>query len=1140
MRPTSGQVSMLADMHTKTITPTPRPLLGSWVARLGALVGAAILSFTSSPARASIAYGSINNFDTVNDTGVEAHGFEIELEDTHSTDISYTFDWNHYGTPVISEDNSVPGHPRVSIRWMSGKKPDGTWAAYTAIPSGPIAPTDGHMFTDPSVNFGGEHFGTGYMNTPSVIRYHWLIDNGAGALVAGPAVQVATPVFVYNPPVAAAPAQVQAAIVPPAPAVPDPREFGTAVWVKEIRTTTHNPEKVALRDLVSEDPGRPDRKNWRNGEPDEVEVEWQILQTDHNSGNGGANGELQGAPEDLNNGNEVVTRRYEFFKYIGPIDAETGEAMADSVGPDGIHGKGTKSINGVDVDLSTIEVVGDYTGAQMSAVDVDAKVGLIDHVQGAELFVDYPGRTVVVSGASPFTATISGVLPAGMDLDPVTGVLSGLPTEVGTFTFTVEASDATTASISKTYTLNVVDAAPVIAQATIDTSASPVGSGVTTGDGVYDIGTAITATAQALPGYKFLNWTDHGVIVSTSLSYPLTVDLNHSLVANFVPSSDFIISTSADPIDGGVTEGDGSYAKDVNVTVLATANPGYTFVSWSENGAQVSNSASYTFAAAAHRKLVATFALSYQITTVADPVDAGSTSGDGAFISGSPVTVTAKANSGYVFVEWLENGVSVSNTADYQLIADTDHALVASFAVAPPATPVNSSPVAGAMNQSINPTLTATAFSSTVAGATHAGSQWIVLRDTDGSTVFDSGLDLTHLTSITVPTALATGTSYSWQVSYQDSNGNWSAFSTATSFKTAQPSVTSFTAFKGTYVGLIESDSLGLRGAATVTVTAKGAITSSFTLAGVTTRATGSFSQGGTFTTSLIRPVLPALSVSLALDTVGGSDQITGTISDGTASATVTLNRNLFTRANPVPASVVGTYTLLLPSDPDHTEVTAPQGSGYGRLTVGLTGTVSLSGMLGDGTAFSRSTTLSKGATAPIYTSLFKGTGAVSGWLSFRDTPQESDLDGTLLYEKTAVAAPTARTVYPAGFVIETAVVGSHFTAPAAGTAIVALPSGANNASVWFGSQNLVTPMPVQFVTVDSSNKAITSLKGFTVKFNLKNGGFSGSFIPPGQKRALSFSGIVFQKGDAAGYGKAAGLFTSLLQTASVSLIPAP
>jgi hypothetical protein len=177
-------------------------------------VGSLLLGVTS--ARAGVAYGTINNFDTVNDTGVTCHGFEIEMDDIHSTDITYTYSWNHYGTPKISEDNTDPLHPKVRVRYESAKNPDGTWAAYTAIPSGPIAPTQGHQFTDPSVNFGGEHFGAGYRGTPSSVSHHWLIDNGS-VLVLGPAVNIATPTFTYNPPAAAVPAQVQAAIVPPPP-----------------------------------------------------------------------------------------------------------------------------------------------------------------------------------------------------------------------------------------------------------------------------------------------------------------------------------------------------------------------------------------------------------------------------------------------------------------------------------------------------------------------------------------------------------------------------------------------------------------------------------------------------------------------------------------------------------------------------------------------------------------------------------------------------------------------------------------------------------------------------------------------------------------------------------------------------------
>ena len=368
---------------------------------------AALCAFTllADQSRASIAYGSINNFDTVNDTGHECHGFEIEIEDCHSTDITYTYDYNHYGTSHITEDNSIVGHPKTRIRWESKKNPDGTWATRTIIPTGPIAATNGHLFTNPSVNFGGEHFGVGYRVPATAVLYNWLIDDGAGNLVHGGAVQVSTPTFTYYPPVIfgnLAPPQVQAVIAPPPPPVPEPLEFGKAVWVKEIRTRSHNNHEVKLRDLLSDDPADPNAKNWRNGEPDEVEVDWQVLQKDYNKADGGNNNQVAAAAEDLPGGDEVVTRRYEFYKYTGPIDTVTGEAMGDTVAADEVHGVGIKIINGVEVNLATVEVVGDFTGSQMAALDVDAPVGLIDHVSEGKVNQPYAARTLVVEGALPF------------------------------------------------------------------------------------------------------------------------------------------------------------------------------------------------------------------------------------------------------------------------------------------------------------------------------------------------------------------------------------------------------------------------------------------------------------------------------------------------------------------------------------------------------------------------------------------------------------------------------------------------------------------------------------------------------------------------------------------------------------------
>ena len=428
--------------------------------KLAAFLAACALASKLGTAHASIAYGDINNFDTVNDTGGPCHGFEIEIDDVHSKDITYTYDWNHYGTPKITEDNTDPLHPKVFVRYASAKNPGGTWAAYTAVPAVPLLPTDGHMCTNPGINAGCEHFGVGYYGVPSAIKYNWLVDDGTGNLIHGPAVNIATPAFVFYPPVGGGPAQVQAAIVPP-PA-PPVLEFGPATWVKEIKTSSHTNNPVDIKDLVSNDPNAPAAKNWQNGEPDEVEVEWQILQTEFAVANGGANGELQGAAEDLPHGDEVITRRYEFFKYTGPLDTQSGEALCDTVAADGIHGVGIKVINGVTYDFSTIVIVGDYIGAQMAAFDAAAPLGLIDHLQDGDLNQPYVDRTVVVGGNSPYLASISsGSLPTGMTFDQVTGVVSGTPTESGIFSITIDAVDADNVVVTKAYSLTIF--APVVA-----------------------------------------------------------------------------------------------------------------------------------------------------------------------------------------------------------------------------------------------------------------------------------------------------------------------------------------------------------------------------------------------------------------------------------------------------------------------------------------------------------------------------------------------------------------------------------------------------------------------------------------------------------------------------------------------------
>ena len=70
---------------------------------------------------------------------------------------------------------------------------------------------------------------------------------------------------------------------------------------------------------------------------------------------------------------------------------------------------------------------------------------------------------------------------------------------------------------------------------------------------------------------------------------------------------DFIVSVSANPTYGGTINGGGTYQQGQSCTVTATANSGYTFTNWTENGNTVSTEASYTFTVNSDRDLVANF-----------------------------------------------------------------------------------------------------------------------------------------------------------------------------------------------------------------------------------------------------------------------------------------------------------------------------------------------------------------------------------------------------------------------------------------------------------------------------------------------------------------------------------------------------
>ena len=145
-------------------------------------------------------------------------------------------------------------------------------------------------------------------------------------------------------------------------------------------------------------------------------------------------------------------------------------------------------------------------------------------------------------------------------------------------------------------------------------------------------------------------------------------------------SDDYSITVSANPSDGGIVAGGGTYQQGQSCTVTAMANEGYTFINWTENGVEVSAESSYTFTVTGDRTLVANFdTLMVEISATVDPEEAASVNGAGTYPYGETVTLTLERNEDWAFVNWTEDGEVVSEEMTYTFVATESRDLVAHF-----------------------------------------------------------------------------------------------------------------------------------------------------------------------------------------------------------------------------------------------------------------------------------------------------------------------------------------------------------------------------------------------------------------------------------------------------------------------------
>jgi hypothetical protein len=321
-----------------------------------------IFCLATGSAHAVTYFGALSNFDVVNNSTQPCNGFEIELEGMTSKDVTYTFDYQSYGHPRLIDSVDANKKPVVKIRYESKyDKVKHVFLNATPVAPNPTMTTAGHQCTSmPNAHntSGCEHFGIGTIGNPTKTIYRWLVEDpttpGNLTYQLDPTtglpdtVSIPAPVFVVNALPAQIPLPAPAVVnvpppapvaVPPQPVVqveievpeaPEPAnyQYGEAMWVKVFTTESPNPRD--LKDLVTDNAKVPDPNNPKVAEPVEIEVEWQLLQKtiDPKKIKGGRDKlDANLAKKPMAEGDESVTRRYEFYEYAGEFDPENHEVL---------------------------------------------------------------------------------------------------------------------------------------------------------------------------------------------------------------------------------------------------------------------------------------------------------------------------------------------------------------------------------------------------------------------------------------------------------------------------------------------------------------------------------------------------------------------------------------------------------------------------------------------------------------------------------------------------------------------------------------------------------------------------------------------------------------------------------------------
>ena len=240
---------------------------------------------------------------------------------------------------------------------------------------------------------------------------------------------------------------------------------------------------------------------------------------------------------------------------------------------------------------------------------------------------------------------------------------------------------------------------------------------ITPAPGTYTIyvGNSIDAEATANAGYELTAWVFdiylNGSLYSSDTITSDDPDFDNPMVFGTLPQSfaDYgatitvtavfapatvttytvIVRTSNGEMGNVTPAGINTVNAGESFTVTATPNEGYHFVNWTTGTDVVSTANPYTFTVTENINLIANFEANdstltyYEVSVTSANTEMGTVSSDvavGQVAEGTVITVTATANEGYRFVNWVTDGGAVVSTENPYTFTVTENVnLVAVF-----------------------------------------------------------------------------------------------------------------------------------------------------------------------------------------------------------------------------------------------------------------------------------------------------------------------------------------------------------------------------------------------------------------------------------------------------------------------------